>query len=267
MSERPLIIAHRGASGFAPENTCQSFLLAFVQGADAVEADLRISSDGQLVVIHDENTKRVSGVTLRVEKTPFEKLRALEVGRVGSTRLKGYRMPTLEQVLEILPPTKSLLLDIKGGEKMVPALVEILSRAEHAKKNVQIMSEDVGVLMALAEKLPRLARVLKSERRWSRKLDRWLPEPEILAVAAKSAGAVAVALDSRSLAGEPGLVSELGERGLKIHVWTVNRGAGAARFARMGVSGIHTAYPAQLLDAFAGGLAGKAHGRAETAAA
>src|SRR5512133_997501 len=83
---RPLVLGHRGASADAPENTLAAFRLAMEQGADGVELDAWRCATGEVVVIHDEDTRRVAGVELRVPDAPLAALRALDVGAWG----RGY---------------------------------------------------------------------------------------------------------------------------------------------------------------------------------
>ncbi|MFM1902441.1 MAG: hypothetical protein RLZZ440_341, partial [Planctomycetota bacterium] len=80
-AQAQLITAHRGASYDAPENTLAAFRLAWEQGADAIEADFRLTSDGQIVCVHDADTERVAGVRHVVAETPLAELRALDAGR------------------------------------------------------------------------------------------------------------------------------------------------------------------------------------------
>ncbi|MDH4476815.1 MAG: glycerophosphodiester phosphodiesterase family protein [Verrucomicrobiaceae bacterium] len=251
MSKHPLIIAHRGASAEAPENTLVAFLLAFMQGADAVEADVRMTSDGHLVVVHDEDTKRVSGVSLKVSKTSLEKLRGLDVGRVKTKKGQGQRMPRLEEVLAMMPEEKLLLLHLKIGPEGVVRLIELLKAAGELINRVRLMSAEVEVLMAMKQALPECGLILLCERRWTQKSDVWLPEIEVMMTVALAMGAEVVAIDSRSLAAEPEMVNVMMERGVKTHVWTVNRAPSARRFSDLGVSGIKTDYPGHLVSSFA----------------
>jgi glycerophosphoryl diester phosphodiesterase len=251
MPERPLIIAHRGASAEAPENTLMAFLLAFMQGADAVEADVRMTGDGHLVVVHDEDTKRVSGVSLKVSKTSLEKLRALDVGRVKTRRGQGQRMPRLEEVLSMMPDEKLLHLHLKVGPDGLTRLIELLNAAGELVKRVRLMSGEVEVLMMLKEALPDCGLILYCERRWTQKSDIWLPEVDMVMTVALAVGVEAVAIDSRSLAAEPEVVGAMMKRGVKTHVWTVNRAPSARRFSDLGVSGIKTDYPGHLVSSFA----------------
>jgi glycerophosphoryl diester phosphodiesterase len=250
MSKSPLIIAHRGASAEAPENTLMAFLLAFMQGADAVEADVRMTGDGHLVVVHDEDTKRVSGVSLKVSKTSLEKLRALDVGRVKTRRGQGQRMPRLEEVLGMMPEEKLLLLHLKIGPEGLVRLIELLKAAGELINRVRLMSAEVEVLMAVKQAIPECGLILHCERRWTQKSDLWLPEIDMMMTVALALGAEAVAVDSRSLAAEPEMVEMMKQRGVKTHVWTVNRAPSARRFSDLGVSGIKTDYPGHLVSSF-----------------
>ena len=251
MSKSPLIIAHRGASAEAPENTLMAFLLAFMQGADAVEADVRMTGDGHLVVVHDEDTKRVSGVSLKVSKTSLEKLRALDVGRVKTRRGQGQRMPRLEEVLGMMPEEKLLLLHLKIGPDGLVRLIELLKAAGELINRVRLMSAEVEVLMAVKQAIPECGLILHCERRWAQKYDQWFPEVDMVMTVALAVGAEVVAIDSRSLAAEPEMVDVMMERGVKTHVWTVNRAPSARRFSDLGVSGIKTDYPGHLVSSFA----------------
>jgi len=251
MLDRPLIIAHRGASAEAPENTVMAFLLAFMQGADAVEADVRMTGDGHLVVVHDEDTKRVSGVTLKVSKTSLEKLRGLDVGRVKTKKGQGQRMPRLEEVLGMIPDEKLLYLHLKMGPSGLVPLIKVLKASGELINRVRLMSDDVETLMAVKQALPDCGLILHCERRWTQKVDCWLPEIEMVATVALAVGAEAVAIDSRSLTAEPEMVELLMNRGLKLNVWTVNRAPSARRFSDLGVSGIKTDYPGHLVASFA----------------
>src|SRR4051794_3938882 len=98
------VIAHRGASHDAPENTLAAIKLAWQQEADAAEFDLHLSRDGKLVVIHDADTRRVAGVDKRVAEQTLAELRRLDVGAWKGPRFAGERIATLEEVLATVPP-------------------------------------------------------------------------------------------------------------------------------------------------------------------
>ncbi len=256
MNDRPLIIAHRGASAAAPENTLMSFLLAFMQGADGIEADFRLTADGHLVAVHDEDMRRTAGSPLRVGKTTLEKLRELNAGKLKGKTGQGQRVPTLPEVLDMLPDGKLLVLDLKSGVEAIPVLTRQLKKSRVKAEQVRLASFDVQMLMAIKEALPDWPRLLLSERRWTDRKECWVPETKMLSVAAKGAGAIGVSLDSRSLQEEPETVEMLDDAGLETHVWTVNRAPNARRFADLGVTSITTDYPGHLAENLNGALVG-----------
>ena len=102
-----LIIAHRGASHDAPENTLSAFKLAIEQGADAFEADFYLTRDDHVVCFHDKDTERITGRKLSITETPFDELRRLDVGSWKGAQWKGEQMPTLEEVLAAVPAGKN----------------------------------------------------------------------------------------------------------------------------------------------------------------
>jgi glycerophosphoryl diester phosphodiesterase len=96
----PIIFAHRGASAHAPENTLASFNLAVEQGADGIELDAKLSSDGHVVVIHDPTVERTTGANGRVKDMTLDELRALGAGSFFSAKFENEKIPTLEEVFE-----------------------------------------------------------------------------------------------------------------------------------------------------------------------
>ncbi len=95
-----IIFAHRGSSAHAPENTLAAFELAVRQGADAIELDAKLTADGEVVVIHDPNTLRTTGVPGLVRKMTLAQLQELDAGSFFDIAFKGEKIPTLTQVFE-----------------------------------------------------------------------------------------------------------------------------------------------------------------------
>jgi glycerophosphoryl diester phosphodiesterase len=119
LAARP-VIAHRGASGYAPENTLSAFELAIAQGADALELDVRLTADGVPVVIHDATLERTTGRPAKVGDLSLDQLLEADAGERfspdrGKTfpfRGRGLLIPTLQDVLRAFPATP-LLIDLK----------------------------------------------------------------------------------------------------------------------------------------------------------
>jgi len=118
-----LVVAHRGASAYAPENTMEAFRLAVKMGADAIELDVHLTSDDQLAVIHDETLDRTTDLSGPVQQRTMKQLRRADAGFAftssdGSTpfRGKGLHIPTLSEVLEWLPDGVGLVVEVKAPE-------------------------------------------------------------------------------------------------------------------------------------------------------
>ena len=94
---KPMVVAHRGASGEAPENTIPAFKLAWRQGADAIEGDFHLTKDGQVVCIHDANTKKVAEKNLVVKNTTLAELKKLDVGIKKGLNLRILQSQQLER--------------------------------------------------------------------------------------------------------------------------------------------------------------------------
>jgi glycerophosphoryl diester phosphodiesterase len=114
---RPLKIAHRGASARAPENTLAAFTEAIRLGADAIELDVHLSSDGVPVVIHDDTVDRTTNGRGPVAAISVRDLRRLDAGAWFSSRFRGERVPTLEEALECARGRCGLNIEIKEAPR------------------------------------------------------------------------------------------------------------------------------------------------------
>jgi glycerophosphoryl diester phosphodiesterase len=126
---RPLVVAHRGGSAVAPENTRAAISRALREGADAIEVDVLQSRDGHLVVHHDERLLRTAGIDRAVFDSDLAELRALDVGRWYGPEFAGERIMTLEEVAATLPAHIGLVADFKHGEERLPGLVARVAAA------------------------------------------------------------------------------------------------------------------------------------------
>jgi glycerophosphoryl diester phosphodiesterase len=150
----PKLIAHRGASHEAPENTMAAFRLAWEQGADGIEADFLLSKDGQVVCIHDKDTKKTGSKNLVVSKSTLKELRAIEYGSWKHSKFKGEPIPILSDVLDVLPQDKWFFLEIKDTEKIVAPIAEILRAKQANKDRVVIISFNGEVIKKCRDILP-----------------------------------------------------------------------------------------------------------------
>lgn len=126
----PLIIAHRGASKQAPENTVAAFQKALELGAGGIELDVHLSADGCLVVTHDETLERTSNGKGLVRDKTLEELKALDFGSWFSHEFRDERIPTLEEVLWLICGWDGLLnIEIKNGPVFYPGIEKAVADA------------------------------------------------------------------------------------------------------------------------------------------
>lgn len=159
-----LVVAHRGASGHAPENTIEAFRLAVEQGADAIEVDVHLTADGQLAVVHDSTLERTTDRTHTVADVPLGELVGADAGWTFPGpegdfpfRGKGLTLPTLPEVLAWLPAGIGLAVEMKvpaAAEATVAALAGSAVRAEGLATAVSFHEEAIERVRQLDGELP-----------------------------------------------------------------------------------------------------------------
>ena len=120
----PVIFAHRGASGHAPENTIASFKLAEDSNAPAVELDVKLTLDGEVVVIHDPNTQRTTGVNRWVNQANYAELKELDAGSFFAEQFRGEKIPLLSDVFETLGDRILINIELTNYNSPLDSLVE-----------------------------------------------------------------------------------------------------------------------------------------------
>ncbi|MEX0701512.1 MAG: glycerophosphodiester phosphodiesterase [Planctomycetales bacterium] len=237
------IIAHRGASRDAPENTLAAVRLAWEVGADAVEIDVMLSRDGEIVVIHDATTGRICGDDRAVRDLSLEELRLLDVGRWKGERWAGERVATLAEILATVPEGKRAFVEIKCGLDIVPLLERAIRDAPYLPERIVVIAFDRDVAAAVKHALPDVKVLLIVALRRDRRCGLWAPTAEELIAIARGAK-----LDGIDVGSCPGVDREFAATirgaGLDLYVWTVNSAATARRLAAIGVQGIATDRPA-----------------------
>ncbi len=225
--------AHRGASGHAPENTMPAFELAQMLGADGIELDVQLTGDGVPVVIHDERVDRVSDGSGWVKDYTLEELRALNMNQTFPS-YGTVRIPTLEEVYDFVKETDMLInLELKNSVVFYEGLEEkVLRLAEEKGMGDRILYSSFN--HSSMQKI----RSLKPSARTA-----FLYSDGILDIAdyAVKYGAYAVHPSLKN-AEYPDVVRLCHERGIKVHVWTVNEAADFERMQRLGVDAVITNY-------------------------
>jgi glycerophosphoryl diester phosphodiesterase len=153
----PLIVAHRGASYIAPENTIPAFEFAFQEKADFIEGDFWLSKDNEIICIHDSNTRRVGNKSIDVKSSTLTELKNVDLGIRKGEQFAGTKIPTLQEVLEIIPEQKGLHIEIKdNSEKILIRLKEILKESNIPAENIRIISFHRNIIRAVKNHLPEL---------------------------------------------------------------------------------------------------------------
>ena len=235
-SSPPLIIAHRGASADAPENTLAAVRRAWEVRADAVEIDVVHTRDGRVVVIHDDDTLRTTGVLHSVRDTDSAVLRGLDAGQLKNSRFTGERIPFFEEILDTVPVGKRLVVEIKGGPEEAAPVAGIVG-AHPARDTVTFICFDTSTLDAIHELLPDrpVLQLVDAE------ILRSAGGPDGLATMVSDHGFQGIDADCTIIT--PGLVSAAERAGLTLWCWTVNDPPEAQRMSSLGVAGITTNRP------------------------
>lgn len=154
-----LVVAHRGASASAPENTMESFRLGVEAGADAIELDVHLTADGQLAVIHDESLDRTTDRTGRIADLTMDVIREADAGatfaRPDDSGLafagQGLRVPTLPEVLEWLPDGVGLVVEIKARAAADAVAAAVAGTAVRDSQRLAVISFDEAAIERVHE--------------------------------------------------------------------------------------------------------------------
>ena len=233
----PLVIAHRGASAVAPENTMPAFAAAWRAGAQWVETDVQPSADDVLVLLHDDDVDRTTDGTGDVRALTGATLASLDAGSWFDPSFAGTGIPTLADLLADLTGERRLLLEIKGDHSsgQLGSMVQAITAAG-AQDRVFLQSFEVPVLRRLRAILPDDPIGLLVET---------IGDDPI--ADCRDLGAVTYNPDVTDLLRQPGLVAELHAAGIAVMPWIVNDPDHWATLTDLGVDAIITDDPAALL--------------------
>jgi glycerophosphoryl diester phosphodiesterase len=229
---RCLLIAHRGESFDAPENTPAAFDLAWQRGCEAIELDVHVTADGQVVVCHDPDTRRIAGVNCLIRESTLAMLQALDVGSWKSPKFAGERLTTLEAVLARVPAGKQVFVEIKPGVEAVSPVMAVIDHY-HAIE-ITVIAFDRDVVRAVKRHGGRRVQWLVSPKRDPS--GPWQPTPrQVIDTAMGIADGLGVNAKSPI---DKAFVDEARSAGLGLYVWTVDDPARARELITAGVHGI-----------------------------
>jgi glycerophosphoryl diester phosphodiesterase len=232
----PLIIAHRGSSAHAPENTLAAFRLAADQGAHAIELDAKLSADGQVVVFHDRTVERTTNGKGAIQDLSLAEMKALDAGSFFGAQYAGEPIPTLEEVFAEVGQRVLINVELTNYaapfDSLVPRVADLV-RNFHLEERIVFSSFHPYNLYRAAQLLPEVPRaILAGPARsgwWARSLMMRPVSPE--AVNPYYSDATAFYLQRQH------------DNGRRVYVWTVNQEDEIKRLIREGADGIITDDP------------------------
>ena len=243
------IIGHRGASYDAPENTVASVKLAWEQNADASEIDVYLTKDHRIIALHDRTTKKTTGIDWKPAKRTLAELATLDAGSWKSPKYAGERIPTLEDILETIPPGKRLVIEIKCGPEILPHLQAVLEASPKSPSQIVIIAFNWENITGAKQRMPKIPCywLYGTTPHVDEKTGKISDYPDELLARCKAAG-----LDGLDIKFDSAITPEFMERmkdaGLDLIVWTVNDPEVARRMGALGVAGITTDRPAWLRE-------------------
>jgi glycerophosphoryl diester phosphodiesterase len=235
-----MVIAHRGFSGAAPENTLPAFRKAIEVGSDMIELDIQLSKDGKIVVIHDEILGRVTNGRRKVSDHTLEELKKLDAGAKFGPEFSGERIPTLKEVLHLAEGRILVNIELKDPTYGQYPITELAAKALKEVKKAGmtdrvIYSSFNSASLEYIEKLEPHAWVAFLYHR------PWNSLPEL------TGGREYRVLNLRNIYLSQEKVTRIHRAGIKLNVYTVNSDEELGQFVKWEVDGIITNYPDRLL--------------------
>ncbi len=229
LEDHTMVIAHRGASAGAPENTLAAFELAINEGADWVELDVQETREGEIVIIHDSDLKKIAGSGLKVFDSSLAELQNVDIGSWKDPSFNDQRIPTLQQVLALCKDRVNIVIELKyyGQEKRLEERVANLVDAAGMQDQIVVMSLSYPGIQKMKSLRPKWTVGLLSSVAVG---DITRLEADFFAVNATFANRA--------------FIKHIHQRGRKVLVWTVNDPISMSAMMSKGVDGIITDYPA-----------------------
>ncbi len=237
-----IIIAHRGESFDAPENTLASINLAWERGAKSVEIDIQLTLDSEVVVIHDYDTLRISGVKKIIKNSSLQELRNLDFGSHKNIKWQNERIPTLKEVLQTVPIDGKLIIEIKNDQRILDKLKIELDQSKLKNSQIELIAFNVHTLATAKQMMSeyKMLWLLELDYSWPHWMI-WINKKRIINKVKK------LKLEGVNVwAGKilnKNFIEKFKRSGLLIYSWTVNSPEQAKILMESGIDGITSDRP------------------------
>ncbi len=236
----PVVVAHRGASFYAPENTLAAFQKATLLGASAIELDVGLTADGVLAVIHDGTLDRTTTASGHLHQTEWSAMKDADAGAWFHSSFRGQQVPTLQQALDATAASGAdVFIDMKAGRDRIgllaTAVLDLVKDPAYRDRTIVMSSSNDTVAQCAAAGHPRCAYVTQG----------WRPATQTVDVLIANGGTV---LTLNQAHATMDLVRYAADRGVVVYSWTANHAHEWHRLEQAGVAGIITDRPGYLLD-------------------
>ena len=236
-----LVIAHRGLSGLAPENTVVAFRKAIEAGADMIELDVHLSRDGQVVVIHDDTLDRTTGVRGKVAAYSLDQLKQYDAGSWFNPQFAGERIPTLKEVLDLARGRIPVHIELKKGDTGPFPITDLADRTVQEVENAGMLNQvlfgsfDITLIDRVRQRNRSAHVAIIYDQSWS------LPQE------VTGGRPIPILSCSGEILNQANL-SRARQQGMKVFVWTLNAEEHMNHFLNLGVDGIITNHPDRLIE-------------------
>ena len=240
-----LIVAHRGASHDAPENTIAAFRLAWQQNADAIEADFHLTADNQVVCIHDKTTERTSPgqANLKIADSNLAELKKLDVGTWMSKAFTGETMPTLTEVMATIPEGKKIFVEIKCGVEIVLHLLKAVANSKLKAEQIVFISFNQEVVRAMRTKLPQYKCNWLTSYKNDNQQQEWQPSQQQVMDMLKELKPTGIGSNFNLEMVDRTFVDLVKATGVEFHVWTIDDPEMIGKAIAMNIDSVTTNRP------------------------
>lgn len=235
------IVAHRGESFAAPENTVESFTLAWARGALCIEGDFHLSKDGEVICMHDDNLLRTCGVDAPISSLTLAEIKRHDAGLKKGEAWRCTQVPTLREVLETMPEYGEIYIELKSVGPIVDALKAVFESGPWRPEQLTFIAFDEQTISAVKKLFPSHRAYWLTCNRTGTRQEPGSAElsPDELVAKLRELGVDGVDICVTDFLGKA-YGDALHAANLGFHVWTVDDAATAKRMVEIGADSITT---------------------------